>query len=127
MLKKLIKYTDFDGNEREEEFYFNLTKAEVLEMEISVDGGLANRLKKIIAAKDTAEILKEFKEFVLKSYGEKSADGKRFVKSPELSEAFTQTEAYSTLFMEFLQNEQAAADFVNAIIPKDLDSMIKKQ
>lgn len=127
MLKKLIKYTDFDGNEREEEFYFNLTKAEVLEMEISVDGGLANRLKKIIAAKDTAEILKEFKEFVLKSYGEKSADGKRFIKSPELSEAFTQTEAYSTLFMEFLQNEQAAADFVNAIIPKDLDSMIKKQ
>lgn len=120
MLKKTVKYTDYDGNEREEDFYFNLTKAEVLEMQLSKDGGLEKTIRKIIAAQDKAELIKLFKEIVLKAYGEKSADGRRFVKSEEISTAFTQTEAYSNLFIELISNEAAAVAFINGIIPQDL-------
>lgn len=120
MLKKRIKYTDYDGNEREEDFYFNLTKAEIAELELSTEGGLEQLIEKIIDAKDTAKIIKFFKKIILMSYGEKSLDGKRFVKKDELTEEFTQTEAYSELFMELATDENAASAFINGIIPKDL-------
>lgn len=118
MLKKTITYTDFNNVERSEDFYFNLTQAEVMEMEMSTVGGLSEMIQRIIAAQDTPSIIKVFKDLVLKSYGEKSPDGKRFIKTPELAEAFSQTEAYSVLFMELATDADSAAAFVNGIIPK---------
>ena len=120
MVVKKIKYTDFNGVEREEEFMFNLTEAEITEMELTTDGGLSDSIMKIISAQDTPEIIKTFKMLLLKSYGEKSADGRRFIKSEELTEAFTQTNAYSQLFMELATDDKAAIAFINGIIP---DSM----
>ena len=118
MLKKTITSVDFNGNERTEDFYFNLTKAEVMEMEMSTVGGLSEMIQKIVSAQDTPSIIKVFKDLILRSYGEKSADGKRFIKTPEMAEAFSQTEAYSALFMELATDAEAAAAFVNGIIPK---------
>lgn len=117
MLKKTITYTDYNDVERTEDFYFNLTKAEMAEMELSTEGGLADMIKRIVAAKDTPTIISIFKKLILKAYGEKSADGKRFIKSEELSTGFSQTEAYSVLFMELATDDKAASDFVNGIIP----------
>ena len=116
MVVKKIKYTDFNGVEREEEFMFNLTEAEITEMELTTDGGLSDSIKKIISAQNTPEIIKTFKMLLLKSYGEKSADGRRFIKSEELTEAFTQTNAYSQLFMELATDDKAAIAFINGII-----------
>jgi hypothetical protein len=118
MLKKTIKYTDYDGKKREEDFYFNLNKAELTEMELSYNGGLVKMVEKIIAAQDGKEIVRIFKELILKAYGEKSLDGKYFQKSEERSIAFSQTEAYSELWMELTTNANAAAAFVNGIIPE---------
>ena len=125
MLKKTIKYEDYNGTEREEDFYFNLTKAELMEMEMSTTGGLAEMIQNIVKAQDAPAIIKVFKDLVLKAYGEKSADGKRFVKVNDagvpLSIAFSQTEAYSQLFMELATDAEPAANFVNGIVPKDLE------
>ena len=125
MLKKSITYTDYNGTERTEDFYFNLTKAEIMEMEMSTTGGLAEMIQKVVNAQDAPAIIKVFKDLVLKAYGEKSADGKRFVKVNDagvpLSIAFSQTEAYSQLFMELATDAEAAANFVNGIVPKDLE------
>lgn len=120
MLKKKIKYVDYDDVEREEDFYFNISRAEIIEMSQSVEGGLENKIHKIIQTKDKKEIIKLFKEIILISYGEKSPDGKRFIKSDELREAFSQTEAYTELFMELSSNEEAAAAFVNGVLPKQV-------
>lgn len=124
MLKKTITYTDYSGIERTEDFYFNLSKAEILEMQLSVNGGFAEMLQKIIKAKDFPTLVKTFKELILMSYGEKSEDGRRFVKSKEISDAFAQTEAYSILFMELSNDDKAASEFVNGILPVDLVSQI---
>lgn len=120
MLKKTMTYTDYNGVERTEDFYFNLSKAEVMEMQMSTTGGLAEMIQRIVAAQDAPAIIKIFKELVLKAYGQKSADGKRFIKSEELSAEFAQTEAYSQLFMELATDDKAAAAFVNGIVPADL-------
>lgn len=120
MYSKKVKYEDYDGNEREVELFFNLNKAELLEMQLSWDGGLEKVLEKIIAEKDQKRMIEMFKMIILKSYGEKSLDGNRFIKTPEVVEAFTQTEAYSELFMELATNDQAASDFINGIMPKKL-------
>ena len=122
MLKKTIKYTDYDGNEREEDFYFNLNKAEVTEMELSKQGGLSEYIKRIVAAQDAPSLIELFKELICKSYGEKSLDGKRFVKSKELTEEFTQTEAYAELFVELASNAEEATKFVNGIMPKNMNA-----
>lgn len=121
MLKKVIKFTDYNDVEREETYYFNLSKAEIMEMEMSTVGGFAEMIQKVVAAQDTPSIVKIFKDLILKAYGEKSPDGKRFIKSEELSTAFSQTEAYSALFMELATNAEAAAEFVNGIVPKDIE------
>lgn len=125
MLSKNIKYTDYNGIEREEAFLFNLSKAELMEMELGTTGGLAEMIKNIVAAKDTPSIVKIFKELVLKAYGEKSPDGKRFIKVDEngqpLSRKFAETEAYSNLFMELATDADAAAKFVRGIVPGDID------
>lgn len=118
MLKKTITYTDYDGLERTEEFRFNLTKAELVDMELTTAGTFSETMKRIIAEKDIIRIAKLFKELLLKSYGVKSDDGKRFIKSQELSEAFSQTEAYSDLYIELLSNPEEAAKFFAEFAPK---------
>ena len=120
MLKKTITYTDYNGNQREEDHYFNLSKAEITEMELSTAGGLAELIQNVVKAQDGPAIMKIFKDIVLKAYGEKSPDGKRFIKSEELSLAFSQTEAYSVLFMELVMDADAAGKFINGIIPADV-------
>jgi hypothetical protein len=116
MLKKSIKYVDFNGVEREEDFYFNISKAEAAEMELSTDGGLTNMIQRIVSAQDNPTIIKIFKEFILKAYGEKSPDGRRFVKSEEMSKAFSETPAYDKLFIELIGDSKKAADFFNGIV-----------
>ena len=125
MLKKTITYTDYNGVERTEDFYFNLKKSEIIEMEMSTDGGLSEMIKKILATQDIPSLMSIFKEFILKAYGEKSPDGKRFIKSKELSESFEQTEAYSELFMELATSDEAAAEFINGLVPPDVAAQIK--
>ena len=120
MLKKTITYTDYNGVEHTEDFYFNLTKAEVMEMELSTVGGYTETLNEIIKANDVPTLVKLFKGLILKSYGEKSRDGKRFIKSEELTSAFTQTEAYSNLFIELSTDADAASAFVKGILPQNL-------
>lgn len=120
MLKKTIKYTDFNGNEREEDFYFNLMESEIWEMELGVTGGLTEMIKKIMSTQDTPTIIKLFKDLILRAYGEKSADGRSFDKSEEITRRFAQTEAYSKLFMELAFDAKAAAEFVNGIVPAEM-------
>jgi hypothetical protein len=123
MLKKTITYTDYNDKERTEDFYFNFSKAEITEMEMTTTGGLSEKINKIIAANDMPSIITIFKDLVLKAYGEKSADGKKFIKNDEIRTAFSQTEAYSNLFMELATDAKAAADFFNSIIPQSKQSI----
>ena len=127
MLKKTFTYTDYNGNERTEDFYFNLTKAEIMEMEMSTTGGLAEAIQRIVKAQDQPAIIKIFKDLVLRAYGEKSADGKRFIKSEEITTGFSQTEAYSILFMELATDADAASKFVNGIVPADMANEVAKR
>lgn len=122
MLKKTIKYTDYNGVDRTETFYFNLSRGELIELELSVNGGFTEMLDKIIQSQDAPEIMKWFKKIIMMSYGIKSDDGKRFIKSDELSEAFVQTEAYSNLLMSFMENASTAAEFVNGIMPTSIEA-----
>ena len=112
-----MTYTDYEGVVRTETFYFNLTKAEVMEMELSQDGGFVKSIERIVEAKDSKRIVEIFKDLILKSYGEKSLDGKRFIKNQEVRDAFAQTEAYSDLFMELATNTESAIAFVNGVAP----------
>lgn len=117
MLKKTINYKDYNGEDRSEDCYFNLSRAEVTEMELMTEGGLSETIQSITRDKNVPKIIEIFKMLILKSYGKKSPDGRRFIKSKELSEEFSQTEAYSELFMELATNASAAAAFVNGIMP----------
>ena len=127
MLKKTMTYTDYNGVERTEDFYFNLSKAEIMEMELGTAGGLAEMIKRIVDAQDAPAIIKVFKDLVLRAYGEKSLDGKRFMKSEESKIAFSQTEAYSMLFMELATDADAASAFVNGIVPADMSKQLAEQ
>ena len=117
MIVKTITYLDYNKVERTEDFYFNLTKAEVVEMEGTTSGGLSSMIDRLISAIEIPEIIRIFKELILKAYGEKSPDGKRFIKSDALSTSFSQTEAYSQLFMELATDANAASEFINGILP----------
>lgn len=120
MLKKKIAYTDYNGNDREETFYFNLSEAEIVDMQMSEDGGLAQTLARIVETKDVPQIISMFKKIILKAYGVKSDDGRRFIKSAQLSEEFAQTEAFSNLYISFLQNPEEGANFIKALMPARL-------
>lgn len=122
MIKKTITYNDYNGVERTEDFYFNLSEAEVMEMELGVTGGMAEMLQRIVQAQDGPTIIQTFKDVVLRSYGVKSPDGKRFIKNDTLREEFSQTEAYSQLFMKLATDSKEAADFVNGIMPKKVET-----
>lgn len=125
MLKETIIYIDYNGNERKEDHYFNLTKAEIMEMEMSIKGGLAEMITRIVAAQDQPAIIKIFKDLIIKSYGVKSADGKRFIKNQEVVDEFVQSEAYSQLFMKLATDADAAAKFVNGIVPADMAKQLE--
>lgn len=128
MLKKAITYVDYNGVERTESFYFNLSKAELIEMEYGTAGTFTSMIQNIIDAQDEPELIKLFKSLILKSYGKKSADGRRFEKSEEISKDFSETEAYVILFMELARDSKAASEFVNGLIPADIDRVeLKKQ
>lgn len=127
MYSKKITYVDYNGVERKETFYFNLSKAELLEMEMGTNGGYENFLKRIIETKDQAKLTQIFKEIILKSYGIKSDDGKRFIKNPNIVEEFTQTEAYSELFTELATNTESATAFINGIMPQALIAELNKE
>lgn len=120
MIKRTMTYEDYNGLTRTEDFYFHLTEAELTEMEMGTEGGLAEMMKRIVDAKDAPAIIKVFKELILKAYGVKSADGRRFEKSEQISREFEQTPAYSKLFMELATDDKAAADFINGVIPANL-------
>ena len=122
MLKKTLTYEDFNGVERTEDFYFNFTEAECVEWNLTTEGGLVETIQKIVAAKEQKELVELFKEFVLKAYGEKSPDGRRFMKTPEIREAFSQTNAFSIIFMELAKDDIAADAFIQAVIPKKVDA-----
>jgi hypothetical protein len=126
MLKRNITYTDFNDQTVTETFYFNLSKAELVEMEMSIKGGLGEQIREMIRAEDSPKLIALFKRLVLEAYGVKSDDGKRFIKSEQLREEFTQTNAYSELFMELATNNEAAAIFLNGIIPKDVAVEVEK-
>lgn len=121
MLKKTITYTDYNDHQRTEDFYFNLNKAELVELELSASGGLTVMMDRIIAAEDNPTLFKIFKDLVLKAYGVKSDDGRKFIKNQEVRDDFAQTEAYSVLVMELVSDAEKAAEFFNKIIPQDSD------
>ena len=118
MIKKTVTYTDFNGTTRTEDFYFNLTQAELVEMEVGVSGGMKEMLEKIIAEKDQRRMFEYFKEMVIKAYGVKTPDGRGFEKSDKIRNSFAPTEAYSIIFMELATNTEKAIEFVNGIIPQ---------
>lgn len=130
MIRWPITYTDFDDNERTEDFYFNLSKSELMEMDFSQTGGMEKMIRSIVEAQDTKGIIEVFKAIILKSYGEKSLDGKQFVKlrnGQKLAEEFQQTAAYDALFMELATDDKKAADFINGVIPKALAKQLAEE
>ena len=120
MYVKEMEYTDFNGVMRKEKFYFNLTKAEILNMELGKAGGLTEYIKKIVEAQDTPTIMALFKSLLLQSYGVKSDDGRRFIKNDQVREEFEQTQAYSDLYMLLALNDEEASKFINGIVPADM-------
>lgn len=126
MLKKTISFTDYNGNERTEDFFFNLSTAEVTEMELTINGGLTAAVKRALETKDIPMLMGLFKDLIFRSYGEKDADGRRFKKSPEMSKAFSETEAYVKLFMELATDEKAGEEFARNVLPAVTDEQYAK-
>jgi hypothetical protein len=120
MLKRDITYTTFDGEEITEEFHFHISKIEILELETRFEGGLQAMLRRVMTTKDTKMILEEFKRIILLSVGRKSTDGRRFLKTDEIREEFEQSPAFEVLFMDFLEKENYAADFLIGVLPADV-------
>lgn len=116
MITKRITYTDYNGNERTEDFSFHINKAEAVELETSVDGGLSELIKKIIKEENKGALVKEFQKVIKLSYGKKSPDGRSFMKSDEITDSFIRTEAYPILFMELSTDAKSAADFINGVL-----------
>lgn len=120
MLKRTIEYEDFNGEKQSEVFYFNLSKPELIEMEVDIDGGFSRMLEKIIETTNARELIKRFKEIVLMAYGEKSDDGKNFIKTEEMRKKFEQSAAYQVLYMDLAMNEESAAIFLKGVLPADI-------
>jgi hypothetical protein len=128
MYKKVISYEGYDGTEYKEPFYFNLSKVEIITWQAETNGGLRGKINAISESEgDISRLVLLFQDIICKSYGVRSEDGKRFVKTPEALEAFKSSKAYETLFMELATNAEAAAEFVNGIFPSDLLQEMEKQ
>ena len=126
MLKKTFQYTDFNGNEQEETFYFNLSKSEVIEYELQERAGMSTTLQRLVEERDNQKILAHFKDLVMKSVGRKSDDGRRFVKNDEIREDFLASPAYDEMFIWLMSEPGAGAEFVNNVLPQDVDEFVKK-
>ncbi len=126
MLKREISYENFDGEQVTETIYFNISKPEIIELEVEYEGGFGKMMERIVEAEDAKQLIHEFKRIVLLSYGKKSEDGKRFIKSDELREEFSQSAAYNELFMELATDDKAAAAFIKGILPKDLADAVEE-
>lgn len=121
MLTKTITWTDWNGTTRTEDFLFNLTRTELTKMEMKYPGGLIATVNKLVKSENNALVLEIFNDIIMTAYGEKDADGRRFVKNNgELAEAFSETGAYDALFTELVSVEGAAAAFIKGIMPKDI-------
>lgn len=120
MFKRTVTYTDFNGVEKTEDVYFHLSKSELLKMELGREGRMTTALDRIVKAKNVPELMKEFDFFIRAAYGERSADGRSFIKSKELSDAFANTIPYDIIFTELITDDDKAADFINKLIPEDL-------
>lgn len=116
MRKETITYTDYNNVTRTEDFFFNLNEAELTALQYGVDGGMKEMLERIVKSNDNKQIMACFHDLIAKSYGEKSPDGRRFVKSTELSEAFMQTEAYNELMLRFMTDASYSAEFINDVL-----------
>lgn len=127
MLKKEISYENFDGETITETFYFNISKPEIIELEVGYEGGFGRMMERIVEAEDTKQLIHEFKRIILMAYGKKSDDGKRFIKSDELREEFEQSAAYNHLFMELATDDKAAAAFIQGVLPKDLATAVENE
>lgn len=127
MIKKTITYTDYNGVQRTEDFYFNLSKAELMRMELGVKGGMTEMMNRMIAAQDAPAMMEVFDELVRKAYGVKTPDGRGFIKRPEDYEAFASTEAYSELYVELITNPDACAEFFNGVVPANLAEQVKAE
>lgn len=119
MLKKTMTYTDYNGEEVTEDFYFNMSAAEIAELELSHKGGFSGYIQAMIDAENNAEIIQLFKRIIAMSIGRRSEDGRRFIKNQTIVDEFMQTPAYSDLFIELASNADSAASFVNGIVPQD--------
>lgn len=126
MIKKTVTYTDYNGEERTETFYFHYTEAEILDMEMSEEGSFADRIQRIIDAKDTTALMKLIKKFVIDAYGVKSEDGRRFIKNDEVKAAFLESPAYSDIFMDMVTDDKLAAEFTNGVIPNTMKDRVAK-
>lgn len=124
MFKKTVTYKDYNGVERTESYHFHFSEAEILDMEMSVEGGFAERVQKIIDANDQAKLMKVIKQFVIDAYGVKSEDGKRFIKNEQVKTEFIESPAYSKIWMELMSSDQVAADFINNVIPADMKEQL---
>lgn len=120
MLKQPITFVDYNGNEVTEDFYFNLNKVELLDLEMSYEDGLEKHLKKLLEKNDGSSIMRIMQDIILKAYGVKSEDGRRFIKNDALREEFVQTEAFSELFMSLALNADKASEFIKQLIPANL-------
>lgn len=127
MLKKTITYTDYNGVRRTEDFYFNLTKSELIEWQYGNDEGFSDKIERIVNANDTSTIMSMFKDILLKSYGKKSEDGRRFIKSPEISKEFEESPAYDDLFVSLSTDSEAAGKFISALVPDDMRAQVKAE
>lgn len=125
MLKKTIKYTNYDGVEKEKDYFFNLKKSELVDLQFKTPKGFIAYIDEVTKSEDPSALWKAFRDIVLLAYGEKSEDGERFMKSEEISKAFEETEAFSVLVMELIEKDGAAADFINGIMPNDLTEEVK--
>ena len=125
MLKKTITYTDFDGNQRTEDHYFNLTETELVFWQMETPGGLKAKLEQIMVAGDTPKLMMEFKDIIKRTYGRKSADGRKFEKSDEITQDFMSSLAYNEFIMEMVTSDTAASDFINAVVP-DIEKRVEQ-
>lgn len=126
MYKITETYTDYDDNQRTEDFYFNYSEAELTDLQFSVSGGLAGMIDKIIKTNDMPKLVELFRELIQKAYGEKSNDGRRFIKSPELTKEFTETVAYSQIYMRLATDSKAAQEFINNVVPKSMKDKMQQ-
>lgn len=124
MFKKTVTYKDYNDVERTETYHFHFSEAEILDMEMSVEGGFAERVQKIIDANDQTKLMKVIQKFVIDAYGVKSEDGKRFIKNEQVKTEFIESPAYSKIWMELVTNDQVAADFINNVIPADMKDQL---